>query len=160
VAFCPNCGSQVAGTFCPNCGTQVSGTTGGTTSGTTSGASGGAYSSVPPTASAAGLTENVASALCYLFGFITGIIFLVIAPYNQNRNIRFHAFQSIFLNVAWFAFSIFVAILGTVTHGLGFILSPLVWLLFVLLWLYMMFSAYNNKKVKLPVIGDLAEKQA
>jgi uncharacterized membrane protein len=152
VAFCPNCGSQVAGAFCPNCGTQVAGTTSGTT--------GAGYSSVPPTAAAGGLTENVASALCYLFGFITGIIFLVIAPYNQNRTIRFHAFQSIFLNVAWVACCILLAVLGAVTHGFGFFLSPLVSLLFFVLWLYMMFTAFNNKKIKLPVIGDLAEKQA
>jgi uncharacterized membrane protein len=152
VAFCPNCGSQVTGTFCPNCGTQVTGATGGATGST--------YSSVPPAATAGGLTENVASALCYLFGFITGIIFLVVAPYNQNRTIRFHAFQSIFLNVAWVVCCIFLAILGAVTHGFGFFLSPVVSLLFFLLWLYMMFTAFNNKKIKLPVIGDLAEKQA
>lgn len=152
MAFCPNCGSQVAGSFCPNCGTQVPGST--------SSASGPAYSSVPPAASAGGLTENVASALCYLFGFITGIIFLVVAPYNQNRTIRFHAFQSIFLAVAWFACEVLVGILGAMTHGVGFFLSPVVGLLFLLLWLYMMFTAFNHKKIKLPVIGDLAEKQA
>ena len=43
-----------------------------------------------------GMTDNVASALCYALGFITGILFLVLAPYNQNRMVRFHAFQSIF----------------------------------------------------------------
>jgi uncharacterized membrane protein len=115
---------------------------------------------VPPAASTAGLTENVASALCYLFGFITGIIFLVLAPYNQNRTIRFHAFQSIFLNVAWFACHIVVLIFAAMTHGFGIFLSPVVGLLFFLLWLYMMFTAFKNKKIKLPVIGDLAEKQA
>ncbi len=48
------------------------------------------------------MTDNMAAALCYALGFITGILFLVLAPYNQNREIRFHAFQSIFLNIAWF----------------------------------------------------------
>lgn len=152
MAFCPNCGSQVTGSFCPNCGTQVSGTTGST--------GGAGYSSVPPTASVGGLTENVASALCYLFGFLSGIIFLVLAPYNQNRTIRFHAFQSIFLTIAWFACSIIVAMLGSITHGLFWLLSPVVGLMFMLVWLYMMYTAFTNKKVKLPVIGDLAEKQA
>ena len=47
------------------------------------------------------MTDNMAGALCYLFGFITGILFLVLAPYNQNRDIRFHAFQSIFLNIIY-----------------------------------------------------------
>lgn len=152
MAFCPNCGSQVTGSFCPNCGAQIPGNPGGPRST--------GYSSVPPAASTGGLSENVASALCYLFGFITGIIFLVVAPYSQNRTIRFHAFQSIFLNVAWFACHIFVLILAAVTHGFAIFLSPVVGLLFFLLWLYMMFTAFNNKKIKLPVIGDLAEKQA
>ena len=156
MAFCPNCGSQVTGTFCPNCGTRVTGTTTGPTG---TGPSAG-YGSNAPSAAVGGLTENVASALCYLFGFITGIIFLLVAPYNQNRTIRFHAFQSIFLNVAWFACHILVLMLALITHGLAWFLSPLIGLLFLVLWLYMMFSAFNNKKVKLPVIGDLAEKQA
>lgn len=152
MAFCPNCGSQVTGSFCPNCGTQIGATPGGTT--------GSAYGSVPPASSTSGLSENVAGALCYLFGFITGIVFLVVAPYNQNRTVRFHAFQSIFLSVAWVVCSICVGILGSITHGFGFFLGPLISLLFFLIWIYMMFTAFNNKKIKLPVIGDLAEKQA
>lgn len=149
--FCPNCGAQVSGSFCPNCGTQVAGSP---AAGSTTG-----YSAPPPPAGApaAGLTENVASALCYLAGLVTGIIFLLIAPYNQNKIVRFNAFQSIFGHVAivvvWMC-------LIFVTHGLGFFLFPLVTLGIVILWLYMMYSAYNNKKVKLPLIGDLAEKQA
>lgn len=158
MAFCPNCGSQATGTFCPNCGAQLGATAPGST--------GGSYGAVPPVAntSAAGLTENVASALCYLFGLVTGIIFLVIAPYNQNKTVRFHAFQSIFAHVAliifWIAYAIVGSMIAIVTHGFGFFLFPLFGLLFLALWLYMMFSAYNGKKVKLPVVGDLAEKQA
>jgi uncharacterized membrane protein len=51
-------------------------------------------------------------------------------------------------------------VLGIITHGLLFFLSPLVGIAGLVLWLYMMYSTFNNKKVKLPVIGDLAEKQA
>lgn len=106
------------------------------------------------------MSENVASALCYLFTFITGIIFLVIAPYNQNKTVRFHAFQSIFLGVAVIVIQIGWSVISLITHGLGFLLYPLLMLFFFGLWLYMMWTAYNNKKVKLPLIGDLAEKQA
>ncbi|MBV9300540.1 MAG: hypothetical protein JOY62_05125 [Acidobacteriaceae bacterium] len=151
MAFCPNCGAQVTGSFCPNCGTAVAGTTGTT---------GSSYSTPPPVTSAPGLTENVAGALCYLFGLVTGIIFLVIAPYNQNKTVRFHAFQSIFANLAVIAFYIVWGMVSFLTHGFAFLLYPLFGLLFFLLWLYMMYAAYTNKKVKLPVIGDLAEKQA
>jgi uncharacterized membrane protein len=107
--------------------------------------------------SAPGLSDNVAGALCYLFGFVTGIIFLILAPYNQSKFVRFHAFQSIFLNVAWFVLWI---LLGLLTHGLIIFLSPLIGLAGIVLWLYMMYSSFNNRKIKLPVIGDLAEKQA
>jgi len=152
MAFCANCGSQVTGTFCPNCGTAVGSAAGS--------APGPGFSTGAPMASAPGLTENVASALCYLFGLITGIIFLVLAPYNQNRTVRFHAFQSIFFNIGWIVFFILWGMISVMMHGFGFLLSPLFSLVFFLLWLYLMFSAYNKKKIKLPVIGDLAEKQA
>jgi uncharacterized membrane protein len=159
MAFCPNCGTQVAGTFCQNCGTSVA-----------AGAnpSGGPTPGYAPPQSLAttstGISENVAGALCYLAGFITGIIFLVIAPYNQNKFVRFHAFQAIFghlaLVVLWIVFLIVNTMLAFLTHGLAFLLYPLVMIGVIVLWLYLMYSAYNNKRVKLPVIGDLAEKQA
>jgi uncharacterized membrane protein len=153
MAFCPNCGAQATGAFCPNCGSSLGG---GTASGT--GAPGTGYAA--PQVSTGGLSENAASALCYLAGFITGIIFLVLAPYNQNKTVRFHAFQSIFLTVAYIVVQVCWSIISVATHGLGFLLYPLIVLLFFGLWLYMMFSAYNGKKIKLPIIGDLAAKQA
>src|SRR6478609_7141015 len=149
MAFCPNCGTQVAGTFCQNCGTSMAG------GATPSGGSTPGYAPPQPLAAAStGMSENVAGALCYLVGFITGIIFLVIAPYNQNKFVRFHAFQSIFFNVAYIAFWILMSFLTVLTHGIGFLLFPLIGLGFFVLWLYLMFSAYNNKRIKLPIIGD------
>ena len=156
--FCPNCGTQASGSFCPNCGTALGSAS--------SGPAGSGY--VPPgspaAAQAPGLTENVASALCYLFGLVTGIIFLVLAPYNQNKTVRFHAFQSIFAHIAlivlWILLGILGGFLAILTHGFGFAMFPLLGLLGILLWLYLMYSAYTNKKVKLPIVGDLAEKQA
>jgi uncharacterized membrane protein len=165
MAFCANCGSQVTGTFCQNCGTPMAGAA--NPSGANApGASASAgptpgYAPPPPAGVAStGMTENVAGALCYLATFITGIIFLLLAPYNQNKFVRFHAFQSIFFFVAYIAILIILSMLSFVTHGIAFLLYPVVGLGFFILWLYMMFSTYNNKKVKLPVIGDLAEKQA
>lgn len=113
------------------------------------------------------MQDNVASALCYLFGLITGILFLALAPYNQNRTIRFHAFQSIFMNVAIFVLMIVFFIVSIVLHVipvLGTIVSLLLyfvyWIGIVFLWLFMMWKAYNNEKFVLPIIGPLAEKQA
>jgi uncharacterized membrane protein len=127
---------------------------------TPGGATPGYASPQPLAATSTGMSENVAGALCYLVGFITGIIFLVIAPYNQNKFVRFHAFQSIFFNVAYIVFWILMSFLTVLTHGIGFLLFPLIGLGFFVLWLYLMFSAYNGKRIKLPLIGDLAEKQA
>ena len=98
MAFCPNCGTQVTGTFCQNCGTSMA------AGANASGGPAPGYASPQPLATTStGMSENVAGALCYLVTVITGIIFLLIAPYNQNKFIRFHAFQSIFFFVAYIA---------------------------------------------------------
>ena len=109
----------------------------------------------------------MACALCYLLGWITGVLFLVLAPYNQNRLIKFHAFQSIFLSVAMIAISIVLFILSS---GLAFVpfvgpilsllISLAIWLGVFVLWLMLMYKAYNKERWVLPIIGPLAEKQA
>ena len=159
MAFCPNCGAQAAGSFCPNCGTAL---------GAGAGPSG--YSTVPPVSSSSGLTHNVAGMLCYVpffIGVICSIVFLVVAPYNQNKTVRFHAFQSLFLHLGlflfWMVLHLLVASLVFATHGLGFMvfgIYPLLWLCVLVLFLVLMYKTYNNQMVKLPVVGDLAQKQA
>ncbi|MFZ0589680.1 MAG: hypothetical protein WAM39_04305 [Bryobacteraceae bacterium] len=161
MAFCPQCGAEAAGNFCPKCGAAMQ----------FAGAPAGGFQPPPASASAAsssGISENVASALCYLLGLITGIIFLVLAPYNQDRTVRFHAFQSIFFHVGtivfWIAYVMLSGMLGVMTHHLSIFLTfPLSFLLGIGLfatWLYLMYSAYNGRKVILPLVGPLAEKQA
>jgi uncharacterized membrane protein len=70
----------------------------------------------------AGLTPNVAGALAYLLGLVTGIVFLVIEPFKNDRFVRFHAFQSIFVHVAfivlWIVWMIVGGLLTAITHGL------------------------------------------
>src|SRR6476661_7979915 len=110
MAFCSNCGAEVQGRFCAKCGTPMAA------------AAAPGPSAPPPDAAplpppgtavqAAGLEENMACALCYLVGLLTGVLFLVLAPYNQNRLIRFHAFQSIFLNLAWIGIFIVLSIIS------------------------------------------------
>jgi uncharacterized membrane protein len=139
VPFCPACGTQIAdGAACPKCA-------GG--GGQSQGAS-----AAPPAAS--GLTDNVAGALAYVT-IIPAIIFLALEPFNKNRFIRFHAFQSIFVYVA-------AVIVGIVLSFVVFI--PFLWslvrlALFVIL-LILALKAYQGQKFKLPVIGDMAEQQA
>jgi uncharacterized membrane protein len=121
----------------------------------------------PPVANSA-LQANTAGALAYLAGIITGIIFLVIDPYKSDRFVRFHAFQSILFNagwtVLWIAWMIAGLVLSAITKGLFlFIQLPIDLLLMVggfALWAFLMYSAYQGKMTKLPVIGALAAKQA
>jgi len=140
--YSSNCGAQVDGRFCPPCGASVE-----------SGA-GAARSAVP----AAGMSDNVAGALCYLLGFITGIIFLAVAPYNARRQVRFHAFQSIFLSVAWIVLWIVIGIV--LPWAAYMVISPLLSLAGLALWLFLMWKTYQNQRVVLPVIGEMADKQA
>jgi uncharacterized membrane protein len=121
----------------------------------------------PPIANS-GLQANTAGALAYLAGILTGIIFLVIDPYKGDRFVRFHAFQSILFNagwtVLWIAWMIAGLVLSAITKGLFlFIQLPIDLLLMVggfALWAFLMYSAYQGKMTKLPVIGALAAKQA
>jgi len=105
MAFCPNCGSQADGSFCPKCGAALGATPGGAPMG---GMPTGGVPMGGPAAPAgtSGMTDNVAGALCYLVGFITGIIFLVMEPYNKRPFVRYHAWQSIIFSVGWFIFSL------------------------------------------------------
>lgn len=174
MAFCANCGAPVTGRFCQKCGAPTGepapGATpppGGMPINETPGMGAPGVHPLPPPAAGIGMTDNLAGALCYLVGFITGILFLVLAPYNQNRNVRFNAFQSIFLSIAWFVLWIVVGIVMLFFHlipflGLfvGLVLRFTLGLGGFILWLYMMFKTYNGEKVILPVIGPMADRQA
>ena len=154
MAFCAKCGAQMAEgtTFCGACGAPVVG----------------AAPAAGPSAASTGMTSNVAGCLAYILGFITGIIFLVLDPYKNDKFVRFHAFQSIFYSVVVIAFHIvwmiLTTILGIVT--LGFLalimglLSLLISLVFLAYAIFMMYKAYQNELYRAPIIGDLAAKQA
>ena len=154
--FCAKCGASMSdgAAFCGACGTNVA-----------NAASGAPMVNPVPVSGpqASGLTSNVAGALSYLAGFITGIIFLAIDPYKNDSFVRFHAFQSIFLSVAVIAVDIVLTtILPVSLYTLG--LYALLWGLFRLacfiLWLFCIVWAYQGKSLVLPVIGPLAQKQA
>lgn len=182
MAFCSNCGSQVQGRFCARCGAPVA--SGGPAAPPSQPPPGDASASgpasqpppaysysapppAPPVSQSAGMDENVASALCYVLGLLSGVLFLVLEPYNRNRLVRFHAFQSIFLNIAWIVVFIGLSIISIVLLPipfLGAILSVMLHLAAALgaliLWLMLMYKAYNKERWVLPVIGPMAEKQA
>jgi uncharacterized membrane protein len=107
-----------------------------------------------------GLQPNVAGLLCYLLWWVTGLIFLILE--KEDKSVRFHAMQSI---VVFGVITVILIILITLSSipviGLILaILSWIVWLLSVVLWIVLMVKAYQGQMYKLPVAGDIAEKQA
>jgi uncharacterized membrane protein len=178
MAFCSSCGAAVEGRFCAKCGAPAG--AGPAASAPPPPPPPPSYTApaqsyeqqgyaAPPAAGiqAGGLTDNMAAALCYVLGLLTGILFLVLAPYNQNRLIRFHAFQSIFVHLAMIAAMIVLMVVTGILRlvpfvgvMLSFVLYPIVGLCFFALWLVLMYKAYNGERWVLPVVGPLAEKQA
>lgn len=111
-----------------------------------------------------GLAPNVAGALAYLLGPITGILFLVLE--KENRFVRFHAMQSTIFGVVWIAISIALSILGSLLALVpvlgwivGFLLTMAFGLAGLILWLMLMFRAYQGQEWEAPIAGPLARKQ-
>jgi uncharacterized membrane protein len=101
-----------------------------------------------------GLDANLAAALSYLVGFVTGIIFLIVE--KENRFVRFHALQSTLV----FAGIVLIDILLQVVPILGALLV----IFFVIpasaiLWLVLMFKAYQGEEFKLPLVGRVAAER-
>lgn len=106
-----------------------------------------------PFKSSTGLYENIAGFLCYLFAFVGGVVFLVIE--RRSRFVLFHALQSVML---FAGIMIAHAITGFIPF-IGLVVNMLLTLLGVFLWILLMFTALQGKWLKLPWIGELAERQ-
>ena len=149
MAFCSACGAEVSGAaFCPKCGAAQG----------VAAAPGGAAVASPT----AGLDENVAGLLCYVLGWITGLIFFLI---DKRPFVRFHAIQSIGLSIALFAVYLVIGVLFTMLHfmSMGFLalaIYPLLGLVVFALWIFMMYKAYQHEKFMLPIIGPIAANMA
>ena len=102
-----------------------------------------------------GLEENVASLLCYIAGWISGFIFLLIE--TENKIIRFHAIQSI---IVFGIITIVDAIIWILPHPVDRTLNWILWAIAFILWVVLMYKAYQGEKYKIPVAGDQAEKLA
>lgn len=153
VDYCANCGARISGRYCVRCGTEArdrSQREGGRGEG-----------SQKP------LERNVASALCYALGFITGLIFLWLAPYKHDAQVRFHGYQSILFSAAVFvlqaAVTITALLLSLLSLELGVVVSSLhvvVSAVFFAAWLFLMWKSYRRQKVVLPLIGEMAQQLA
>ena len=149
MAFCKACGQDIGtATFCPKCGANQS-------------------SAVTPAASAPaaspteGLQENVAGLLCYVLGWLTGIIFLLI---DKRPFVKFHAAQSIVvfggLMVIRIALSFMHGMAGFIGWGFFGMISLLLGLLTLVLWILLMVKAYQHEMFKVPIAAPIAESIA
>ena len=160
MAFCGSCGADAGGpAFCPKCRAPQGAVQGGAVAAPAGG---------PAAASAtAGMEENVAGLLSYILGWITGLIFLLI---DKRPFVKFHAAQSIALNIAFFAiwivFWFLTIILGFITtlilhFPIGFFMAfllPVIAIGFFILFILCMIKAYQHEKFKVPIIGNMVEK--
>ena len=144
--------------FCSVCGTQIP--DGATTCAAHADPAAGSGPAVA-SANTSGLADNVAGMLAYVT-IIPAIIFLVMEPYNKNRFIRFHSFQCLFFCVALIVLQIGLSILAVVPF-MALITIPLHLLIglgALVVWVILLIKANAGLMYKLPVIGDLSEKQA
>lgn len=140
--YCTQCGNRVgaADLYCAACG---------------------ARQAAAPHASEplSGISPRSASLVCYipLVGWIASIIVLASARFREDRNVRFHAFQGLYIFVAWL---IVDWVLDPVLRipGLRFKLGELLKLGLFAVWVFMMVKVSQDQTVKLPVVGELAEK--
>jgi uncharacterized membrane protein len=101
--------------------------------------------------------DNIAGALCYLLLGVTGALMLYLEPYRHNHGVRFHAFQAILVNLVIVLVWLAISLLG---RHLAMLVSPVFTLGALVLWLLLIWTAWQNERLVLPIIGPLAEKQA
>ncbi|MGD0073402.1 MAG: hypothetical protein ABSD31_03585 [Candidatus Binataceae bacterium] len=112
-------------------------------------------------AAVAAQPNNVIAALAYLLGFVTGIIFLYLEPYDRDEYVRFHARQSIAFSVAWFALNVvlgvFIAVMPRPLANLLAVLQQIANIGMAVVWVYLMYQAYIGNKFRVPVLADWVE---
>lgn len=97
--------------------------------------------------SSTGLEENVAGFFCYLLGFVTGIVFLVVE--KKSSFVKFHAKQS---TITFLGLFVIILVIGWIP-----VLGTLVWIFTLILWLILMIEALQGKRYSLPIVGKMAE---
>ncbi|MGC2417739.1 MAG: DUF4870 domain-containing protein [Candidatus Acidiferrales bacterium] len=109
------------------------------------------------------MAENVAGFLCYILGWITGLIFYFI---DKRPYVRFHAAQSIVvfggLHIIYIAFGMFLGFSlfagGWTGFSFGWALYGLLDLAAFVLWILLMIKAYQGERFRVPIAADIAEK--
>ena len=100
-----------------------------------------------------GLEENIAGLLCYLLGWVTGIIFLIIE--KESKFVRFHAIQS----MATFLSLMIISWIFILIPFIGIVISWFCSLLGLILWIILMIKAYQGEMYELPIVGEFAKEK-
>jgi uncharacterized membrane protein len=108
--------------------------------------------------------SHVIAALSYLLGFVTGLIFLYVEPYNQDDFVRFHARQSIGFSAAWFAIhvilGVFVAVLPQFLSVILNVLLGIIDIALAVYWIFLMYKAYKGERYRIPELADIVDSIA
>jgi len=114
-----------------------------------------------PESNPSGLSDNAAGGLAYLT-IIPAIVFLIIDPFKKSSFVRFHAWQSIFFFVTCAVIDILVGLVQNIVPSAAFLTLTVVQLVNLALFVVLIFvfvGAFNGKRIKLPIIGAMAEKR-
>ena len=101
-----------------------------------------------------GMQPNLAALLSYVAGIITGVIFYLLE--KENKFVRFHAMQSILVFGAFLVANVVLAFIPVI----GWSLMPVLGVLQLIVWIILMVKSYQGEKIKLPIVGDIAEKNS
>ncbi len=140
--YCSQCGNQVstADVFCGKCGARQP------------------VSPPPPADPFSGMSPRTASILCYIpgVGWIASIVVLASERFRTNRTVRFHAFQGLYLFVAWL---IEDWVVRPMVHGIPNLhLDNLLKAVLLGVSIFMIVKASHEEAYSLPIIGELAER--
>lgn len=171
MAFCTQCGSQIGDRdqFCAICGSRQTATSNaGASAGPAAGAGPGNVPPPPRPSPGAGtdflsnLSPQTAALLCYIpvVGWLPALFVLASNQFRHDRGLRFHAFQGLYLAVAWLLAEVvlgpFVRFSGM--FYAGYTLVRVAKMIIFAAWIWMLIKVAQNETFKLPVIGELAEK--
>jgi len=144
--YCSQCGNQVGGgdVFCAKCGSRQP------------------SSARPYSDPLAGITPRTASILCYVpvIGWIASIVVLATDRFRQERYVRFHAFQGLYLFVAWLIVDWVVRPMFVHLSGPVIRVDKILQAVLMFTWIFMLVKASHEEAYELPIIGELAQKSA
>jgi len=144
--YCSSCGNAVnpADQYCAKCGARQPG------------------AAVPPSDPLAGITPRTAAILCYIpgIGWIASVIVLAADKFRNDKTVRFHAFQGLYLFVAWLIVEWVLSPIFREFHEPFFRVDKLLHVLILFVWVFMIIKTSHEERYALPIIGDLAERSA